>query len=216
MTHIVFSENPKMPPPPPPPPPPSGSRIPPPPPPPPGAPPPPPIPTGLNIPAEVVLDPHRNALMENLRGSGGKRALKSVPRREKKVSNFMDVLRAEAKSEGKVSKVKVKASTSRADTGTSQPTGIAALRSRTSRKQKEQSSEHRPEIVKSSFAPAPAPLPELGPATSAAELDDLLDQIGKTLRCRQTMNLLYPLRIKNKHGSKGRKQFRDKETFVTL
>ena len=88
----------------------------------------------------------------------------------------MDVLRAEAKSEGKVSKVKVKASTS---TPTQQPTGIAALRSRTSRKQKEQSSEHRPDIVKSSFAPAPAPLPELGPATSAAELDDLLDQIGE-------------------------------------
>ena len=94
------------------------------------------------------------------------------------MSNFMDVLRAEAKSEGKVSKVKVKASTTKAETGAQQPTGIAALRSRTSRL-KQTSSEHRPDIVKSSFAPAPPPLPELGPATSAAELDDLLDQIGE-------------------------------------
>ena len=115
--------------------------------------------------------------MEKLRDGGAKRALKSVPRREKKVSNFMDVLRAEAKSEGKVAKARVKPST-KSSTEAKQPTGIAALRSRTTRKQQE-SQQNKPEVVKSSFCKEPEPLPDLPPATSQAELDDLLDQIGK-------------------------------------
>ena len=77
-----------MPPPPPPPPPPPAPPL---------APPPPP-----GLPPEVALDPKRNVLMEGIRASGGKRALKSVPRREKKVSDFMDILKAEAKSANKV------------------------------------------------------------------------------------------------------------------
>ena len=48
-----------------------------------------------NIPPEVALDPARNALMDSIAGSGGKRGLKAVPRREKKHVDFMDVLRRE-------------------------------------------------------------------------------------------------------------------------
>ena len=52
----------------------------------------------FGLPVEVATDPARSALMENLRTSGGKRRLRPVPRREKKVSNFMDTLRSEAKA----------------------------------------------------------------------------------------------------------------------
>ena len=45
------------------------------------------------LPDNLANDPARNALMTNIRGSGGKRGLKPVSRREKKHSNFMDVLR---------------------------------------------------------------------------------------------------------------------------
>ena len=57
-----------------------------------------------NIPPEVALDPARNALMDNIKGSGGKRGLKSVPRREKKHTDFMDVLRREQAMQGVVKK----------------------------------------------------------------------------------------------------------------
>merc|ERR1712228_486027 len=87
--------------------PPGASRAPPAPPAPPNAPPAPPAPPppGLLPPglppeaAAAALDPHRNALMDKIRGAGGKRALKSVPRREKKESNFMAILKSEMKSE---------------------------------------------------------------------------------------------------------------------
>ena len=65
-----------------------------------GAPPPPPMPGSSLLPANLAADPTRNALIANLKGSGGKRGLRPVPRREKKVSNFMDVLRKEAKGAG--------------------------------------------------------------------------------------------------------------------
>ena len=45
------------------------------------------------LPSDLANDPERNALMSNIRGSGGKRGLRPVSRREKKHSNFMDVLR---------------------------------------------------------------------------------------------------------------------------
>merc|ERR1711997_173062 len=77
-----------------------------------------------NIPAEVALDPHRNALMDNIRGSGGKRGLKSVPKREKKHTDFMDVLRREQGMQGVVKKParpKAKPETKKT------PTGLAAI-----------------------------------------------------------------------------------------
>ena len=43
----------------------------------------------------MASDPARNALMVNIRGSGGKRGLRPVPRREKKHSSFIDVLKQE-------------------------------------------------------------------------------------------------------------------------
>ena len=45
------------------------------------------------LPSDLANDPTRNALMSNIRGSGGKRGLRPVSRREKKHSNFMDVLK---------------------------------------------------------------------------------------------------------------------------
>ena len=62
----------------------------------------------------------------------------------------------------------------------SAPTAIAALRSR-KREVAEAAKKSGPEVVKSSFAPPPPVLPELGPATSAAELDDLLAEIDKEI-----------------------------------
>merc|ERR1712184_54075 len=81
-----------------------------------------------NIPAEVALDPHRNALMDNIRGSGGKRGLKSVPKREKKHTDFMDVLRREQGMQGVVKKpARPKAKPEAKKT----PTGLAAIASKT-------------------------------------------------------------------------------------
>merc|ERR1712045_356954 len=149
------------------------------PPPPPAPPPPGLLPPGLPPEAAAAaLDPHRNALMDKIRGAGGKRALKSVPRREKKESNFMAILKSEMKSETKV--VKKTVTPAKKSGPSSQPTGVAALKSRTARKQDtpKETTRSGPEIVKSSFCREPEiVLPELGPATTDAELDDLLGQI---------------------------------------
>ncbi len=82
-----------MPPPPPPPPPPSSGPPPPPPPPPPPA----DIFGASRLPPSVADDPARKALLSGLKGASGRLGLRSVPRREKRVSNFMDVLKKEAK-----------------------------------------------------------------------------------------------------------------------
>lgn len=100
--------------------------------------------------------------------------MKPVPRREKKVSNFMDILKAE----NKVSRKQASSSSATKARPTSAPTAIAALRSR--KKQEMSAQTKGPEVVKSSFAP-PVVLPELGPTTSEAELNDLLDQMEKEI-----------------------------------
>jgi hypothetical protein len=46
----------------------------------------------------LANDPARNALLTNIQGTGGKRGLRPVARREKKHSNFIDVLRKVIKS----------------------------------------------------------------------------------------------------------------------
>merc|ERR1719282_1343531 len=89
-----------MPPPPPPPPPPGGKAGPPPPPPPPsrgGPPPPPPPPMApMGVPS-AALDAGRLDLMNSLRGTGVKRMLKPVPRKEKKHFNMIELLKVEEK-----------------------------------------------------------------------------------------------------------------------
>ena len=86
----------------------------------------------------------------------------------------MDILRAEAKAEGKVTKTTTKVQTK----SSQQPTGIAALSSKIRKRSKEVKEEvKRPDVVKSSFCAPPPTLPELAPATTEAELNDLLDQI---------------------------------------
>merc|ERR1719430_3047717 len=79
-----------------------------------------------NIPAEVALDPARNALMDSIATSGGKRGLRSVPKREKKHVDFMDVLRREQGMQGVVKKpAKPKPDSKKT------PTGLAAIASKT-------------------------------------------------------------------------------------
>ena len=93
----------------------------------------------------------------------------------------MSILRAEAKAEGKTITTTVKKKSS---SSSQQPTGIAALSSKIRKKAQEVKTEVRkgPEVVKSSFCAPAAPLPELGPATTEAELNDLLDAIDKEIQ----------------------------------
>merc|ERR1711936_518571 len=86
-----------MPPPPPPPPPPGGKAGPPPPPSRGGPPPPPPPPMApMGVPS-AALDAGRLDLMNSLRGTGIKRMLKPVPRKEKKHFNMIELLKVEEK-----------------------------------------------------------------------------------------------------------------------
>merc|ERR1711994_1118215 len=179
---------PQPPPPPPPPPPPSGAKR--------GGPPPPPPPPPAsggassrpsslvlpnNIPPEVALDPARNALMDSIAGSGGKRGLKSVPRREKKHVDFMDVLRREQGMQGVVKKPARPKSMPEAK---KTPTGLAAIASKTRTAISKQAVERPKNIVKSSFCKSETPianLPPLAPATTEEELEALFAQIDQEI-----------------------------------
>merc|ERR1711956_54918 len=71
-------------------------------------------------------------------------------------------------------------------------TGVAALKSRTTRKQetsKQETKRTGPEIVKSSFCREPeVVLPALGPVTTDAELDDLFNQIDAEIELDPEMS----------------------------
>ena len=73
-----------------------------------------------------------------------------------------------------------------------QPTGVAALKSRTTKKQetsKQETKRTGPEIVKSSFCREPeVVLPALGPVTTDAELDDLFNQIDAEIELDPEMS----------------------------
>merc|ERR1719189_1180907 len=70
--------------------------MPPPPPPPPGPPLPPPPPAPMGVPA-AAMDKGRLDLVQSLKGMSNKRMLKSVPRKEKKHFNMIELLKAEEK-----------------------------------------------------------------------------------------------------------------------
>ena len=73
-----------------------------------------------------------------------------------------------------------------------QPTGVAALKSRTTKKletSKQETKRTGPEIVKSSFCREPeVVLPALGPVTTDAELDDLFNQIDAEIELDPEMS----------------------------
>ena len=135
------------------------------------------------------MDPTRNALMDSLRTTGGKRGLRSVPRREKKESDFMAVLRREqgmqrtGQASGRPAMAK-----SKSGAATKAPTGQAHMakkaKSSPSAPSKTKTAEKPRDIVKSSFC-APditlEKLPPLGPATTDDELNALFDQIDKEI-----------------------------------
>ena len=152
------------------------------------------MPAGLPPEAALAaLDPHRNALMDKIKGAGGKRGLKSVPRREKKESDFMAILKSEMqKSEQTPVPKKTTKERPKSYPSAKPPTGVAALKSRTTKKQetsKQETKRTGPEIVKSSFCREPeVVLPPLGPVTTDAELDDLFNQIDAEIELDPEMS----------------------------